>query len=221
MNPFELRTPKSLSFTSGLCWAVASNAALDGRVELEPQLGIDPVAEAGRDRELVRRREVGAEAEAQVDQHVPVLGEAERRLHIQEEREHARADALALLAAVDHLVVGARVGEDAAIADAGHHGDAQLVLVQQRRLPQLGELLGRAGDAGRRARRRRAGRAAPPTWAAGAAAAGTSSSAAPAGAATAHAAHQQDCDRGDTHAPASVVESAAQTKRALWRGTST
>ena len=62
--------------------------ALDGREELERQLRIDPVANAGRDRELARAGEVAVDAEAQVDQQVPVLGEAERRLHVQEEREH-------------------------------------------------------------------------------------------------------------------------------------
>ena len=49
-------------------------------------------------------------------------------------------------------------GEDAAKADAGQHRDAELILVQQRRLAQLGELLGRAIEDGRRVGRSRRGR---------------------------------------------------------------
>ena len=72
-----------------------------------------------------------------------MLGESERRLHVEEERKPAGADAFALLAARDALLVG----KDAAETDAGQHRDAQLILVQQRRRAELGELLGRPATA--------------------------------------------------------------------------
>ena len=101
MMPFALRTPKSLFADRRVVLRGRVEHALDGREELERKLRVDPVADAGRDRELARAGEVAVDAEAQVDEDVPVLGEAERRLHVDEERQHAGADALGLLAAVD------------------------------------------------------------------------------------------------------------------------
>src|SRR5258708_31503344 len=56
---------------------------LDGGEEFDRLLGVDPVTKSGREGELTGVGEILFQAEAQADQDVPAIGDAERRLDIE------------------------------------------------------------------------------------------------------------------------------------------
>src|SRR5262249_44299979 len=82
----------------GIALTLAIEHQLQRRVELECQLGIDKVLDAGRKMEILGGREVRLRAESQVSNEVERLQDAECDLEL-EKRGHARkADSLAALA---------------------------------------------------------------------------------------------------------------------------